>query len=211
LGPYSLYDIVANSLHNEIPTKRRHLIGPRHAQPATVGSRVSTVQIERASPILQKVPRVSLKSHPPSFSVSRICTGIRHEGGRPAAWSVSIEPVAGTSAARARCHLLLPVPPRCLLLHRCRNPRERREAAAGPAALEHARCPTMARSNNSVGAQSRIAGRAGPCSGRGERRPPSRGATRRCQPLLKPLLAPHLLLARHCVASPPLLATTTSP
>jgi hypothetical protein len=56
-----------------------------------------------------------------------------------------------------------PRPPRCLLLHRRRNPRERREATAGPATLECARCPTGARSNNGAGAQSRIAGRAGPC------------------------------------------------
>jgi hypothetical protein len=128
-----------------------------------------------------------------------------------AARSASVEAAAGTSDARARCHLLLPVAPRCLLLHRRRNPRERREATAGPAALERARCPTGARSNNGVGAQSRIAGRVGPCGGRGERRPPSRGAARTCQPLLTPPLAPHLLLARHYVASPPLLAATTSP
>jgi hypothetical protein len=125
--------------------------------------------------------------------------------------STYVEPAAGTSAARARCHLLLPVPPRCLLFHRRRNPWEQREAATGPAVLERARCPTGGRSNNGAGAQSRIAGRAGPCGGRGERRPPSRGAARRCQPLRTPPLAPHLLLARHCVASPALLAATTSP
>jgi hypothetical protein len=149
------------SLHNEIPTKRRHVIGPRHAQPAAIGSRVSMVQIERASPILQKVPRVSPKSHPPSFSAptapcrwpDRAITPSlcrprprvlpppwplpprrrplcphphlhRHPTRRrtATAQSTSVEPAARTSAARARCHLLLPVAPRCLLLHRRRNP-----------------------------------------------------------------------------------------